>query len=166
MVEEVGEALEMELEEEVALSVSLEVKVDEQGFWEAMVMVDTVMEESEDMAMVGANTVEVEAVEVGAVVIMGAALIQLAVMASKIILDSGIEVMIVEEDKEVKNATKEAVDMVDLAMITEDKEIFMEDSKIQDMVGMIFVTKESAKETTAVKVVVMKERVKAMEVDQ
>ena len=144
MVEEVGEALEMELEEEeVASSVLLEVKVDEQGFLEAMVIEDTVMEESEDMAMVGANTVEVEAV-----VIMGAALIQLAVIASKIILDSGIEIMIVEEDKVVKNAIKEAVDVVDLAMVTEDKEIFM------------------AKETTAVKVVVMKERVKAMEADQ
>ena len=50
-----------------------------------------------------------------------------------------IEVMIVKEDKVVKNATKETVDVVDLAMVTEDKEIFMEDSKIQDIVGMIFV---------------------------
>ena len=48
--------------------------------------------------------------------------------------------MIVNEDKAVKNAIKEAVDVVDLAMVTEDKEIFMEDSKIQDIVGMIFVT--------------------------
>ena len=41
----------------------------------------------------------------------------------------------VTEDKAVKNTTKEAVIMINLAMVTEDKEIPMEDSKAQAMVG-------------------------------
>ena len=120
-----------------------------------MVHMDMVMEEpSEDMVMVGANTVRLDTAGVEAVIVMGAALIQMAVMeyAIKIILDSctDLEVMIVMEDKVVKNATKEAVILVNLAVDMEEKELYMEDTKIQDMAGMIFVTKEVVVEIIAV----------------
>ena len=106
------------------------------------------------MVIVGANTVRQDTARMEAVVVMGAALIQMAVMecAIKIILDSDtdLEVTIVIEDKVVEKATKEMVVLVNLAMDMEEKELYMEDTKIQDMAGMIFVTKEVVVEIIAV----------------